>query len=196
MPAKGRRQEVSSAARSDGTRGNGAGECSSAGCRGSGMQTGGHTVGRFWSSDWAIRGSSTSGRRTMRGFLAIDRLAQRTGAVVSNRRCRALTGTTRIAGRDVVLAKPETFMNLSGLSVRGAGGGVRCRSAEPAGFVRRAGASARHAAGAIRGGLPAATNGAASINGALGTEEWARIRIGVGPDGVGDGHRGGGRITC
>src|SRR5438270_2870416 len=52
------------------------------------------------------------------GFLAIDRLAERTGAVVSNRRCRALTATTRIAGREVVLAKPETFMNLSGLSVR------------------------------------------------------------------------------
>src|ERR1700742_4578757 len=52
------------------------------------------------------------------GFLAIDRLAERAGAVVSNRRCRALTATTRIAGREVVLAKPETFMNLSGLSVR------------------------------------------------------------------------------
>src|SRR6201984_1072823 len=52
------------------------------------------------------------------GFLAIDRLAERTGAVVSNRRCRALTATTRIAGREVVLAKPETFMNLSGISVQ------------------------------------------------------------------------------
>jgi len=37
---------------------------------------------------------------------------------VNNRRCRALTATTRIAGRDVVLAKPETFMNLSGISVQ------------------------------------------------------------------------------
>ena len=52
------------------------------------------------------------------GFLAVDRLAERAGAVVSNRRCRALTATTRIAGREVVLAKPETFMNLSGLSVQ------------------------------------------------------------------------------
>src|ERR1700710_1174321 len=52
------------------------------------------------------------------GFLAIDRLAERAGAVVSNRRCRALAATTRIAGREAVLAKPETFMNLSGLSVR------------------------------------------------------------------------------
>src|SRR3984885_6915589 len=52
------------------------------------------------------------------GFLAIDRLAARSGATVSNRRCRALTATTRIAGREVVLAKPETYMNLSGLSVQ------------------------------------------------------------------------------
>src|ERR1700727_2056002 len=57
------------------------------------------------------------------GFLAIDRLAARTGATVSNRRCGALTATTRIAGREVVLAKPETFMNLSGLSVRALGEG-------------------------------------------------------------------------
>jgi peptidyl-tRNA hydrolase, PTH1 family len=52
------------------------------------------------------------------GFLAIDRLAEQGGVTVNNRRCRALTATTRIAGRDVVLAKPETFMNLSGISVQ------------------------------------------------------------------------------
>jgi peptidyl-tRNA hydrolase, PTH1 family len=117
------------------------------------------------------------------GFLAIDRLAQRTGAVVSNRRCRALTATTRIAGRDVVLAKPETFMNLSGLSVRalveefGAGRQnllvLYDELALPLGTLR------------VRaGGSSGGHNGAGSINGALGTEEWARIRIGVGPDGL------------
>ena len=52
------------------------------------------------------------------GFLAIDRLAEQGGVAVNNRRCRALTATTRIAGRDVVLAKPETYMNLSGISVQ------------------------------------------------------------------------------
>jgi PTH1 family peptidyl-tRNA hydrolase len=117
------------------------------------------------------------------GFLAIDRLAQRTGAVVSNRRCRALTATTRIAGRDVVLAKPETFMNLSGLSVRA--------------LVEEFGANRQNLLvlydelalplGTLRvrtGGSSGGHNGAASINGGLGTEEWARIRIGVGPDGL------------
>ena len=51
------------------------------------------------------------------GFLAIDRIADDHGAAVANRRCRALTAKVQIAGREVILAKPETFMNLSGLSV-------------------------------------------------------------------------------
>ncbi|HEX4582305.1 MAG TPA: aminoacyl-tRNA hydrolase [Acidobacteriaceae bacterium] len=117
------------------------------------------------------------------GFLAVDRLAERTGAVVSNRRCRALTATTRIAGREVVLAKPETFMNLSGLSVRAlveefdAGREdllvIYDELALPLGTLR------------VRaGGSSGGHNGARSINGALGSEEWARIRIGVGPDGL------------
>jgi PTH1 family peptidyl-tRNA hydrolase len=122
------------------------------------------------------------------GFLAIDRLAQRSGAVVSNRRCRALTASARIGGREVVLAKPETFMNLSGIAVqallkelgREFGKGpiedlvvLYDELALPLGTLR------------VRaGGSSGGHNGARSINGALGTEEWARIRIGVGPDGL------------
>jgi PTH1 family peptidyl-tRNA hydrolase len=117
------------------------------------------------------------------GFLAIDRVAERTGATVNNRRCRALTATTQIAGREVVLAKPGTFMNLSGLSVRA--------------LVEELGATQQDVLilydelalplGTLRvraGGSSGGHNGAKSINGALGTEEWARIRIGVGPDGL------------
>ena len=51
------------------------------------------------------------------GFMAIDRIAEQEGVVVQNRRCRAVTATCRIAGRETILAKPETFMNLSGLSL-------------------------------------------------------------------------------
>ena len=51
------------------------------------------------------------------GFLAVDRIAEDCGVVLSNRRGRALTARARLAGEDVLLAKPETFMNLSGLSV-------------------------------------------------------------------------------
>ena len=52
------------------------------------------------------------------GFLAIDRIADDLGVEVRNRQCRALTARTTIGGEQVVLAKPETFMNLSGMSVR------------------------------------------------------------------------------
>ena len=52
------------------------------------------------------------------GFLTIDRIANGLGIEVRNRQCRALTARATIAGEPVVLAKPETYMNLSGLSVR------------------------------------------------------------------------------
>ena len=51
------------------------------------------------------------------GFLAVDRIAEQCGVRVNNRHCRAQTARTRIAGHEVVLAKPETYMNLSGASV-------------------------------------------------------------------------------
>jgi peptidyl-tRNA hydrolase, PTH1 family len=117
------------------------------------------------------------------GFLAVDRIADDLGVSITNRRGRALTAKASFAGHDVLLAKPETFMNLSGLSVRalveefGAGREdllvLYDELALPLGTVR------------VRpGGSSGGHNGARSINGALGTEEWARIRIGVGPDGV------------
>ena len=51
------------------------------------------------------------------GFLAVDRIAEDCGVMVSNRRGRALTAKAKLAGQDVLLVKPETYMNLSGLSV-------------------------------------------------------------------------------
>src|SRR5262245_22161389 len=51
------------------------------------------------------------------GFLTVDRLAQRHGIRVARKDSRALTGVGEIAGREVMLAKPQTFMNLSGTSV-------------------------------------------------------------------------------
>src|SRR5947209_623978 len=56
------------------------------------------------------------------GFLALDRIAERHKARIGNRHCRAVVGKTKMnvngATEEVVLAKPETFMNLSGMSVR------------------------------------------------------------------------------
>ena len=51
------------------------------------------------------------------GFLAVDRIAGQCGVTVDNRHCKALTARARIGKEEVLLAKPETYMNLSGLAV-------------------------------------------------------------------------------
>ena len=116
------------------------------------------------------------------GFMAIDRIAQQEGVVVHNRRCRAATVTCRLAGREVVLAKPETFMNLSGLAVAAL---VREFEADPARdlLVLYDELDLKLGTFKIRErGSPAGHNGARSVTSALGSQEWLRLRIGVGPD--------------
>jgi len=116
------------------------------------------------------------------GFLAIDRIANNLGVEIRNRQCRALTARTVIAGQPMILAKPETFMNLSGLSVRElvAEYQVDVKSDLiviydeldlPLGAIRirTRGSSAGH-------------NGMESILGALGTDEFLRVRLGIAPD--------------
>jgi PTH1 family peptidyl-tRNA hydrolase len=116
------------------------------------------------------------------GFMAIDRIAQQQGVVVQNRRCKAVTATCRIAGREVVLAKPETFMNLSGLSVAAM---VREFEADPAKDLLVIYDELDLKLGTFKireRGSPAGHNGARSITGALGNQEWLRLRIGVAQD--------------
>ncbi len=116
------------------------------------------------------------------GFLAIDRVAQQLGAVVANRRCRAQTASVLLSGKQVILAKPETFMNMSGISVAALVGEL---SVDPATELVVLYDELALPLGSIRvrpGGSSGGHNGAKSINGALGTEDWARVRIGVGPE--------------
>lgn len=116
------------------------------------------------------------------GFLAVDRIADDHGATVANRRCRAVTARIEIAGREVILAKPETFMNLSGLSVAAL---VEEFEVDPRRDLLVLYDELDLPLGSIRvreRGSPAGHNGARSISGALRTDDWARIRIGVGPD--------------
>ena len=51
------------------------------------------------------------------GFLASDRIAGQCGVKVANRHCKAVTARAIVEGHSVLLAKPETYMNLSGESV-------------------------------------------------------------------------------
>ncbi|MGA3370736.1 MAG: aminoacyl-tRNA hydrolase [Terracidiphilus sp.] len=116
------------------------------------------------------------------GFMAIDRIAQQEGVVVQNRRSRAVTATCRMAGREVVLAKPETFMNLSGLAVAAL---VREFEADPGQDLLVIQDELDLTLGTFKireRGSPAGHNGARSVTGALGSQEWLRIRIGVGPN--------------
>ena len=116
------------------------------------------------------------------GFLAVDRIADDHRVAVVNRRCRALTAKTEIAGREVILAKPETFMNLSGLSVAAL---VEEFEIDPSRSLLVLYDELDLPMGTLRvreRGSPAGHNGARSIAGALRSEDWARIRIGVGPD--------------
>ena len=122
------------------------------------------------------------------GFLTIDRIANDLGIEVRNRQCRALTARTTIAVEPVILAKPETYMNLSGLSVRELVAEHQVDVTRdliviydeldlPLGTIRirQRGSSAGH-------------NGMESILAALNTDEFLRIRLGIAPDRkVGDG---------
>ena len=116
------------------------------------------------------------------GFLAIDRIAQQCGVEVRNRQCRALTARAVIGSEPVLLAKPETFMNLSGISVRELVAKHELQPESdliviydeldlPLGMIRirQRGSSAGH-------------NGMESLIGALGTQEFLRIRLGIAPD--------------
>ena len=109
---------------------------------------------------------------------------------VNNRNCRAQTGRAVLDGQEVVLAKPETYMNLSGASVREL---VREYEVQPEQdlIVSTTSWTCRSAALRVRQrGSSAGHNGIASVIGALGTQEIMRIRLGVGPDHpVGDGAR-------
>jgi peptidyl-tRNA hydrolase, PTH1 family len=116
------------------------------------------------------------------GFMAIDRIAGQEGVVVSNRRCRALTANCRIAGRPVVLAKPETYMNLSGAAVAAL---VQEFEADPAQDLLVIYDELDLTLGKLKireRGSPAGHNGARSVTAALDTQEWLRLRIGVGPN--------------
>ena len=113
------------------------------------------------------------------GFRFIDLLAKRADIRLSERRAKAVLGRGRLAGHDVVLAKPRTFMNNSGEGIEyliarfgGALSGllvVYDEMALPVGRIR------------LRPrGSHAGHNGIRSIIATVHTEEFPRLRIGVG----------------
>ena len=116
------------------------------------------------------------------GFLAIDRIAENLKVDVRNRQCRALTARAVIADQAVLLAKPETYMNLSGVSVREL---VEEYEAKPESDLIVIQDELDFPFGTLRihtRRSSAGHNGIESIIGALGTQDFLRLRIGVAPE--------------
>jgi PTH1 family peptidyl-tRNA hydrolase len=116
------------------------------------------------------------------GFLAIDAIAEECGVELRNRQCRALTARAEIGPEMVLLAKPETFMNLSGISVREL---IAKNEVAPETDLIVIHDELDFPLGAIRihrRRSSAGHNGVESIIGALGTQDFLRIRMGVAPD--------------
>jgi PTH1 family peptidyl-tRNA hydrolase len=115
------------------------------------------------------------------GFMAIDRLADRCGVELARREAQALTVSTELAGVRVVLAKPQTYMNLSGLAVERLLRNYELATRDllvlvdeielPLGMlrIRPRGSAGGH-------------NGLKSIIGALEDDDFARLRMGARPD--------------
>ena len=113
------------------------------------------------------------------GFMAVDFLAEKYDIKVNKIRFRALTGEGRIAGQKVLLLKPQTYMNLSGESIRLALEYYKVNPQEliviyddidiQAGMIR------------IRKKCSAGThNGMRNILYHIRTEDFPRIRVGIG----------------
>ena len=115
------------------------------------------------------------------GFMAVDRLAEQCGVEIDRPEALALTATTRVGKTEVVLAKPQTYMNLSGLAVARLLHNYEVpvedliilvdEASLPFGRLR---IRARGSAGGH--------NGLKSIIGSLQNDNFIRVRMGVQPD--------------
>jgi PTH1 family peptidyl-tRNA hydrolase len=113
------------------------------------------------------------------GFLAIDAIAERAGIRVTRPESKSQVGVGKLAGEDVVLAKPQTFMNLSGESV---GALVKFYQLAPV-KILVAVDDADLPFGEIRlrgNGSSGGHHGLESIEQHLSSREFARLRIGIG----------------
>jgi len=133
--------------------------------------------------EWLVVGLGNPGKEYAHsphniGFMVIDRLAEGCGGSVQRKLARALTGEVSIGDRPVLLAKPQTYMNLSGESVASL---LEKKTIGPRGLVvvyddhdlpwlalriRPLGSAGGH-------------HGMESIIGSIGTNEFTRVRLGI-----------------
>lgn len=142
---------------------------------------------------WLVVGLGNPGREYERsrhnlGFMVVDELARRYRARASDRAAKSLTGRVRLGELEVILAKPQTMMNLSGEALKA----LRRKYGVPLERTIVVHDELDLPFGRLRvraGGSSAGNHGVDSIIAALGTREFARIRLGIGkPPGDGADH--------
>ena len=133
---------------------------------------------------WLVIGLGNPGREYERsrhnlGFLVLDELARRHGGRVTDRAAKSLTGRVRLGDTELVLAKPQTMMNLSGQAVKA----LRAKYNVPLDRVLVVHDDLDLPFGRLRvrrGGSSAGNHGMDSVIAALGTKDVARFRVGIG----------------
>lgn len=124
-------------------------------------------------------GLKYNGTRHNAGFMAADAMEKKLGVSINKMRFKALTQTADIDGKKVLLMKPQTYMNLSGDAIAQAANFYKVppervivvsdETALPIGRLR-----------IRRGGSAGGHNGLKSVIARLGTDQFPRIRLGVG----------------
>ena len=124
-------------------------------------------------------GLKYNGTRHNAGFMAADAMEKKLGVRINKMRFKALTQTVDIGSHKVLLMKPQTYMNLSGDAIAQAAKFYKVppervivvsdETALPIGKLR-----------IRRGGSAGGHNGLKSIIARLGTDQFPRIRLGVG----------------
>ena len=127
-------------------------------------------------------GAKYAANRHNIGFMALDRIAEGHGFAPWRRAFKGMASEGRLGAEKVLLLKPETFMNLSGESVRAAVDFYKLTPADVTVFHDELDL----APGKVRvkaGGGHAGHNGLRSIHTHLGTDAYARVRLGIGHPG-------------
>ena len=124
-------------------------------------------------------GLKYNGTRHNAGFMAADAMEKKLGVSINKMRFKALTQTADIGGKKVLLMKPQTYMNLSGDAIVQAANFYKVppervivvsdETALPIGRLR-----------IRRGGSAGGHHGLKSVIARLGTDQFPRIRLGVG----------------
>jgi PTH1 family peptidyl-tRNA hydrolase len=136
------------------------------------------------SDRWLVIGLGNPGREYERsrhnlGFMVVDELARRQKARVADRAAKSLTARVRVGDRELVLAKPQTMMNLSGLAAKA----LRAKYGLPVERTLVIHDELDLPFGRLRirkGGSSAGNHGMDSVIESLGTRDFIRFRVGIG----------------